>query len=111
MGVIPRSGAAPDDKSVRELVPELFSLVVRYAKQETLDPVKSLGRFVLWGVAGAIALAVGVVLLALAIVRVLQTELAVHLSGSLSWVPYTGGLLFVLAVAALAVSRIGKVPR
>jgi hypothetical protein len=109
---IPRPGrTSQDDKSVRDHGSELLRLVVAYAKQETVDPLKSLGRYVLWGTVGAILLAIGSVLLSLAVVRVLQTELARHLSGDLTWVPYTGGLLFGLAVAGLAVSRIARVPR
>ncbi len=110
MAAIPRAGG-DEDKSVRELVPELVSLVVRYAKQETVDPIKALGRYVLWGVAGAVLLAVGVVLIAIAAIRVLQTELGADLSGSLTWVPYTGGLLLAVVVAALALTRIVKAPR
>ncbi|MDQ6784651.1 MAG: hypothetical protein M3063_14695 [Actinomycetota bacterium] len=86
-------------------------LVIAYAKQETVDPLKVVVRFVLWGVVGALLLGLGVGLITLAILRVLQGELGDHLSGSLSWVPYAGGLLFALLVAALAVSRIGKAPR
>ena len=99
------------DASFGTLAGEFKDLVVAYAKQETLDPLKVVVRFVIWGVLGALMLGLGVGLLTLAILRVLQGELGDHLSGSLSWVPYAGGLLFVVAVAGLAVSRIGKGPR
>ncbi|MGH9076539.1 MAG: hypothetical protein ACRDY0_03665 [Acidimicrobiales bacterium] len=99
------------DKSVPTLVTELKDLVVAYAKQETLDPLKALGRFVLWGAIGAVLLSIGAVLLALAVVRLLQTEAGAHLSGDLSWVPYSGGILLAVLVAGAAASRIAKLPR
>jgi hypothetical protein len=107
---IPRPGRQKD-QSARELLTELFRLVVAYARQETVDPLKSLLRYVLWGVSGAVLLATGSVLLALAVVRLLETETGRHLSGSLTWVPYAGGLIFGVAVAGAAISRISKVSR
>ena len=41
-----------------------FQLVIDYVKQETLDPLKGLGRFILFGVAGSVALPLGLVVLA-----------------------------------------------
>jgi hypothetical protein len=108
---IPRPARGDDDKSVRDLGSDLIKLVIAYAKQETLDPLKSLGRYLLWGVIGAVLLSVGGLLLTLAVLRVLQTELGHHLSGSLTWVPYAGALLFAALGVAAAVSRIGKVSR
>jgi hypothetical protein len=105
------SGENNKDESVKDLGTDLARLVVAYAKQETIDPLKSLGRYVVWGLIGAVLLSVGGVLVALAVVRGLQGELRGHLGGDLTWVPYVGGLLFAAAVAALAAARIGKVPR
>lgn len=104
-------GRGDNNASFGTLAGEFKDLVVAYAKQETVDPLKVLVRFVIWGILGALMLGLGVGLLTLAILRVLQGELGDHLSGSLSWVPYAGGLLFAVAVAALAASRIGKGPR
>ena len=91
-----------------EHLSELVNLVVAYAKQETITPLRSLTRFVAWGVAGALLLAVGGVLAALTIVRLLQGELGNHLRGNLSWVPYGVGLVVAAAGAALAATRISK---
>ncbi|MDQ2725946.1 MAG: hypothetical protein M3Y36_10695 [Actinomycetota bacterium] len=104
-------GRGDNDASFGTLASEFKDLVVTYAKQETIDPLKVIVRFVIWGVLGALLLGLGVALMTLAILRLLQGELGAHLRGSLTWVPYVGGLLFVLVVAGLAVSRIGKGPR
>lgn len=98
------------DKSIKQLAVELKDLVLAYAKQETVDPLKALVRFVGAGVAGALLLAVGTVLGTLAIVRAVQTETSPHLTGHLSFIPYLAGVLFVVVIAVAAVSRIGKRP-
>jgi len=104
-------GRGDKEASFGTLGGEFKDLVVAYAKQETIDPLKVIVRFVVWGILGALMLGLGVALMTLAILRLLQGELGGHLSGPLTWVPYVGGLLFVAVVAGLAVSRIGKGPR
>ncbi len=101
--------AAERDQSFGTQAGELKDLVVVYAKQETIEPLKGLLRFVGFGVAGAVLLAGGVVFLCVGAVRALQFELHAHLAGNLSWVPYLGGVVLAAAVAVLAVTRIGKV--
>jgi cytochrome c biogenesis protein CcdA len=103
--------ASRDDASVRSIGTDLLRLVLAYAKQETLDPVKALGRYVLWGLLGAVLISSGVVLVGLAAVRAAQTEAAPHLGGNLSWVPYCAGALVAIVVVALAASRIARAPR
>jgi Putative Actinobacterial Holin-X, holin superfamily III len=76
---------------------ELWDLLLRYVKQETVDPVKALGRFVTFGVAGSLFVGVGLVLLALALLRALQTQMRTFY-GDLNWIPY-----LVVAVGALLV--------
>lgn len=98
------------DASVKDLGLDLKDLVVAYAKQETIDPLKSLGRYVAYGVAGAVLLAVGTFLGALAILRAVQTEASPSLTGNLSFVPYFAGVVFAGVVAAAAASRIARRP-
>jgi len=97
-----------DTDSVGEHLHELLGMVVTYAKQETLDPLRSLVRFVAWGTAGAVLLAVGGVVGALTILRLLQGEAGAHLGGDLSWVPYSVAALAAASGAAVAASRISK---
>jgi hypothetical protein len=95
-----------DDKGLGTHFNELLGLVVAYAKQETLVPIKSLGRYIAWGVAGAILFATGGAMLTLTAVRVVQSETGNHLRGDLTWVPYLGGALVAGAGALWAALRI-----
>ncbi len=64
---------------------DFVHLVVDYAKQETLGPLKSLGRFVAFGVAGSRGpVHRRDVLLLLAGLRALQTETGSTFTGNLS---------------------------
>ena len=71
-----------------QLVLELRDLVVTYVKQETVVPLRQLGRYVGFGVAGALLLGLGVVLLGVGGLRALQTETGDTFTGDWSWAPY-----------------------
>lgn len=101
-------GANDQQKGTGEVVSDLWQLVRDYAKQETIDPLKSIGRFLGWGLAGAVLLSVGLVFGVLAILRALQQETGAHLTGSWNFVPYVVALLFSAVVAALAARSITK---
>jgi hypothetical protein len=101
-----RTPARP--RSFSELIDEFAGLVITYVKQETLDPIKSLRRFVGFGFAAAMFISLGWAVLALTVTRLLQAETSPHLSGNLSWVPYVGGVLTAAAGVYWAVSRIAK---
>lgn len=93
--------------SLPELASDLWQLTAAYAKQETIDPLKGLGRFVGFGVGGALALGIGVTLLLLSGLRALQTETGTTFTGNLSWIPYlivvaVGGILIALAVTRVS---------
>src|SRR5205085_11290239 len=88
-----------DDKSIPTQIGELWQLVLAYFKQETVEPVRNLGRFVLFGVAGSLVLGVGLILLLLGGLRALQTETGGHFLGDSSWVPY----IIVLAGAVVLI--------
>jgi hypothetical protein len=105
---VPRWSRAKTDSpanSAGDARRDAVSLLIAYIKQETLDPLKGLGRFVLFGVAGSVAIAVGTVLLLVAALRVLQTETgAFH--GNLSWLPYLIVTGLGVAIVGLATWRI-----
>ena len=82
---------------------ELWQLVVGYAKQETLDPIRGLGRFVGCGVGAALSGSLGVVLLLLGGLRLLQTETGSAFEGKKSFLPYLIVLIVSGAVAGGAI--------
>ena len=96
------------NKPVPTLVGELWQLVVAYLKQETIAPVKDLGRFVAMGLAGSLLLGVGLVLLMLAGLRALQTETGSAFDGNWSFAPYLITLVVAAAIAGLAIRAIGS---
>ena len=95
-----RDDKAKKDKSLPGEAQELFQLVVGYAKQETLDPVKNLGRFIGYGMAGALLGSLGAVLLLLGGLRLLQTETGDTFDGNWTFVPYVVVLVVSGAIAA-----------
>ena len=98
----------PESKSMPEIATELWGLTKDYARQETVEPLKGVGRYLGYGAAGALLLGIGVILLILAGLRALQTETGDALDGSLSWLPYLIVLVVASALVAWAVSRISK---
>ncbi|HEX2039928.1 MAG TPA: hypothetical protein VHF47_09395 [Acidimicrobiales bacterium] len=97
---------ADTDKGLPTLAGELWELVVGYAKQETVDPLKRLGRFLAFGLLSSFTLGIGLVLLALAGLRVLQTETGDAFDGDLTWAPYLivvagSGLITVVALRSI----------
>ena len=101
-----RSNSDSGPKGLRRAGDDAFKLTVDYLKQEALEPLKGLGRFVAWGLAGSLAIAVGILLLLVGILRLLQDETGTALTGNWSWVPYFAVSVVGLAVAGIAAWRI-----
>lgn len=97
-----------DDKSLPNLASELWDLVRAYAKQETIEPIKGLGRFVALGLAGSLLLGIGTVLLVLALLRVLQSETGSVFDGNLSFAPYLLTLVLCAGVIGAALSAVRR---
>lgn len=87
---------------------EVVQLVVAYVRQETLDPVKGLGRYVVFGIAGSVALSIGLFVLAVGVLRVLQTETGSTFTGNLSWIPYVICAFLVIVICVIAVKAISR---
>lgn len=87
----------------------VIDLVISYVKQETVSPLKALGRFVVYGSVGSVFLGIGLVLLLVSLLRVLQEETAVF-HGNLSWIPYLIVAVAACLVVALAAWRIVSGP-
>jgi hypothetical protein len=98
--------AAMATRTTFDQVTELRDLVVDYAKQETVDPLRSLGRYLGFGLAGGVCIGGGVGLLLLGLLRGLQDvswfDAATHAGGWRTWVPY--GVTIVAGVLIVAIS-------
>lgn len=90
---------------------DLVRLVIAYVKQETLDPIRDLKRFLLWGVLGTLAISVGLVLLFLGVLRLLQDETGSFFRGHLSFLPYVITVALAGAVAVGALKARGRKPK
>jgi hypothetical protein len=90
-------------------VGEVIQLVKDYARQETLGPLRGAGRWLALGLAGAILIGFGTILLVLGVLRLFQNEFAPTFSGRwMSLLPYVIAFAFSLVVIGLAASRIVK---
>jgi hypothetical protein len=98
----------PESKSMPEVATELWGLTRDYARQETIDPLKGVGRYFGYGGIGALLGSIGVILLMLSLLRALQTETGTTFTGNWSWAPYMIVLVVAGAVAAYAFSRISR---
>ncbi len=93
-----------DDTSI----PELIDYVRTYVKQETVDPLRGIGRWIAYGAAGAFCLGLGLVIVLLGVLRVLQVEWDRVASGSLSWLAYLITLVVAIVLLVLTLLRIKK---
>jgi len=95
---------APED--VPTLLREIATMVVTYVKQETLEPLKGIGRFLAFGAAGILVAGLGIFLLVLGGLRLLQTETGSAFRGHLKFLPYLFAVIVCggVAVGALKAS-------
>jgi hypothetical protein len=107
-GIRRRDGRSPTDHAT-----EFRDLVVGYARQETLDPLRNLGRYTGFGALGALLIGTGCLLLLLALLRGLQSIDALNdvadVDGSAwSWVPYLATMVAGGVMIGLAAWGIGR---
>lgn len=81
---------------------DVWELLVAYAKQETVEPLRGLGRWIGFGAGGSVLIATGISLLLLSVLRALQTETGTTFTGNLSWLPYVFTLLGAVLVGGLS---------
>lgn len=81
---------------------ELVDLVIAYAKQETLEPLKGLGKRAVLGIGGALLLGIGGIFCSLAALRAMQSETDFFERHNLSYLPY-----FLTVVILVLLSLIG----
>ncbi len=92
-------------------VGEAISLVKTYVRQQTLGPLRGIGRKVGIGVAGALLLGLGLFFLALGLLRLIQTRIPRLAEGALSLVSYAIVAVFCLVVTGVAAWRISKIEK
>ncbi len=90
--------------SLRRDVDEVKELVVRYLKEETIQPLKDVARFAAFGALGSVFVGFGAVMLLTGLLRFLQQFRV--LDGSLSWLPYLIVAVVAIGVLALTAWRI-----
>jgi hypothetical protein len=95
------------EKPPQDQLRELKELIIAYFKQETIDPLKGLVRYVAFGLLGAVLMGTGMCFLAVGGLRALQTETGTTFRGNWSWAPYglTIVALLIIAFAALFKAR------
>ena len=94
------SKAARKANSPNVVLAELKTLLVGYGRQEIVTPLTQLGKTLKLGVLGALSIGIGLIFLAIAGLRLLQTEASGVFDGNMSALPYVVvmvGLLVVLA--------------
>jgi uncharacterized integral membrane protein len=81
---------------------DVWELLVAYARQETVEPLRGLGRWIGFGAGGSVLIATGISLLLLSVLRALQTEAGTTFTGNWSWAPYVIVLIGALLVGGLS---------
>ena len=99
---------APSLKNVPEILQDLKDLLVAYAKQETIDPLRNLGRYLGFGLAGMALLTLGTFFLGMSLLRFLQTMVGGVFDGFWSWVPYVIVMVVFGGSIFLALRRIDR---
>lgn len=102
--------ATASTESESASVGEIVEYVTAYAKQETLGPLRGAGRWLGAGVAGALLLGIGAVLVLLGLLRLLQTEWTRSATGNLSWLSYLIVLVVCSIMIAITIKRINREP-
>ena len=101
------AGPSRDNSNVKGEITEIVDLLKGYAKQETVDPLRNVGRYLGFGLGGVFLLALGFILLLIGLLRLLQTETDAF-DGNWSFVPYVIVVLVGAIIAGLYASRISK---
>jgi H+/Cl- antiporter ClcA len=86
---------------------ELVDLVIAYAKQETVEPLKGLGKNAAFGLGGAVLLGIGGVFCSVAALRAMQSETDFFERHNLSYLPYILTVLILLVLSLIGWMGLG----
>ena len=87
---------------------DVVELVVAYARQETVEPLRGAGRWILWGLISMTFVAFGMVIFSLGLLRLTQDLGNSAFDGAFSWAPYGIAMLFSAVIVAFAISQIRR---
>ncbi|MGO9559821.1 MAG: hypothetical protein ACLPQS_03380 [Acidimicrobiales bacterium] len=90
---------------------ELVGMIKTYAIQETLGPLKQIGRTLAFGSAAAVLFGIAAVLSLVGLLRALQTETGSVFAGEWTWVPYVLTLIAAIAFLGAAAALVLRSPR
>jgi hypothetical protein len=93
-------------QTLAEEAEEIKDVALRYVREETVDPVKALGRYTAFGCAGSFLVGLGGLLVAVGLLRLLQDLF----HGTTSWIPYLLVTLGGIAVVGLTLLKISSGP-
>ena len=102
--------AKAEEKGTGEVISDLVDLLKNYARQETVDPLKNLGRFVGFGAGASLCWGIAGTLITIGVLRVMQVETRDLFDGNWSWVPYIAALVVSSGAAVLSLKLIRKSP-
>ena len=85
-----------------------MDMVVSYARQETVEPLRGAARWIAWGLASMTAMSCGMVLFALGLLRLVQDLTGSTFNDTWSFVPYLFAVVFSALVVAGAVSQVRR---
>lgn len=91
--------------SLRADIDEMVATLRAYAVQETIGPLRGLGRYIAYGLAGAAFVSVALLLGAMGVLRLVQAEAAVF-ADDWSFVPYLIAAVAMLLVLAVLLGRV-----
>ncbi len=94
-----------------EVATELKDMVVGYARQEITDPMRRLGKALKFNILGALGIGIGLIFLAIAGLRLLQTEASGVFDGNLSALPYVVVLVALVLIFVATVAFTTRTPR
>ncbi|HMC41264.1 MAG TPA: hypothetical protein VKI19_16495 [Acidimicrobiales bacterium] len=93
--------AKPKAKNPTGDARELVDLVIAYAKQETLEPLKGLGKNAAFGLGGAVFLGIGGVFCSIGALRAMQSETDFFERHNLTYLPYIFTVLILVALSGI----------
>lgn len=89
-------------------VSDVVESVQKYARQETVEPLKGAVRWVFVGTLGATCLGLAVIFASLAALRLAQDLGGASLEGGLSFVPYLVAAAVLAVFVVITLSRVSR---